>query len=398
MLISQRTTNHVTVDNRQPGNCWTTRKLTEVLAECNVQLNGPRPFDIRVKDQRTIDRIVRQGSRGLGETYMDGLWECERIDILIERLLRYRLNERFSNTTAHQWLALSSMLCNLQSRARARIVGEVHYDIDNALYERMLDSYMNYSCGYWEHANSLEQSQQDKMELICRKLELKPGMAVLDVGCGWGGMARYAAEHYDVSVVGITISKEQQAWAKQRTRGLPIDIRLQDYRDVSGAFDRVLSIGMFEHVGYKNYGAYFRKCHEVLRADGLMLLHAIGSNTSVQSTDPWLHRYIFPNGMLPSIAQIGGALEPYFTVEDWHNFGPYYDQTLMNWHAHINQAWHMLGPRYDERFKRMWNYYLLSCAGAFRARHVQLWQTVLSKNGRSGVYRRPVLFPPEANG
>ncbi|HHQ14970.1 MAG TPA: cyclopropane fatty acyl phospholipid synthase, partial [Chromatiales bacterium] len=266
------------------------------------------------------------------------------------------------------------------------------YDIGNDLYEQMLDPWMNYSCGYWLQADTLEQAQQHKMELICRKLELEPGMKLLDIGCGWGGMARYAAEHYGVHVVGVTISGQQQQWAEERVRGLPVEIRCQDYREVDEIFDRIVSIGMFEHVGYKNYREYFRKCHAMLRKDGLMLLHTIGSNRTSLTIDPWLHRYIFPNGILPSIAQIGRAIESSFVMEDWHNFGVDYDRTLMAWHERIERAWERLDPqRYDERFRRMWRFYLLACAGAFRSRHTQLWQVVLSKGGRPGGYRRPGL-------
>lgn len=378
-------------DSVQPLRDGSKRLLEGLLAQCDIELNGSRLFDIQVTDPRALGRILRQGSLGLGESYMDGQWECERIDELVERLLRGALNQRFTNTRTYRWLEIASRLRNLQSRARAHIVGAHHYDIGNALYERMLDSYMNYSCAYWETADTLEQAQRDKMELVCRKLELAPGMTVLDIGCGWGGMARYAVEHYNVQVVGITISREQKMWAESRLKGLPIEIRCQDYRDIRGVFDRVLSIGMFEHVGYKNYLGFFQKCHELLRTDGLMLLHTIGSNTSVHSTDPWLHRYVFPNGMLPSITQLGRALEPCFVMEDWHSFGPDYDRTLMAWHRRVNAAWETLGERYDERFQRVWNFYLLACAGAFRARNVQLWQLVLAKGGRSRTYRRPTM-------
>ncbi len=371
---------------------WAARLVERSLAECDIQLGGARPFDIRVSDPAAFRRIVRAGSLGFGESYMDGQWDCERIDMLFERLLRHRMQDRFSRARPNWWLALEARLINLQSRARAKMVATQHYDIGNDLYEHMLDPWMNYSCGYWLRADTLEQAQQHKMELICRKLELEPGMKLLDIGCGWGGMARYAAERYGVHVVGVTISEQQQQWAEKRVRELPVEIRCQDYREVDGTFDRIVSIGMFEHVGYKNYLQYFQKCHEVLRENGLMLLHTIGSNRTSLSIDPWLHRYIFPNGILPSIAQIGGAIEPYFVMEDWHNFGVDYDRTLMAWYERIEQAWGRLDARrYDERFRRMWRFYLLACAGAFRARHTQLWQVVLSKGGRPGAYRRPAL-------
>lgn len=365
--------------------------LKNRLAECGIELNGPQAHDLQIRDVRALDRIVRHGSLGLGEAYMDGQIECERIDRFVERVMRHALHRRFANRRAHRWLDVIATLRNLQSRARARIVGEKHYDVGNALYERMLDPYMNYSCAFWGRAETLEEAQRDKMELVCRKLGLSPGMRVLDIGCGWGGMARYAAENYGVSVVGVTISREQCAWAQARIGGLPVEIRCEDYRDVRGTFDRVVSIGMFEHVGYKNYPEFFRRCHQRLTENGIMLLHSIGGNTSVRSTDPWIHRYIFPNGMLPSIAQIGRAIEPYFIMEDWHNFGAYYDRTLMAWYQRVHASWVDLGEAYDERFRRMWRFYLLACAGAFRARNLQLWQIVLSKGVDARVFQRPAL-------
>ncbi|MGE0625724.1 MAG: cyclopropane fatty acyl phospholipid synthase [Pseudomonadales bacterium] len=366
-------------------------KVQSLLADCGVTLNGACEFDIQLIDPRAPERWLRQGSLGLGESYMDGQWECERIDQLVARLLRGALDQRFAGIWARRFLTWRSRVQNLQTRRRARTVGERHYDIGNDLFESMLDPYMNYSCAFWERAGTLEQAQRDKMELICRKLELEPGMKLLDIGCGWGGLARYAAEEHGVSVVGLTISDQQYHWAVSRLGSAPVEIRCQDYRDVDGRFDRIVSVGMFEHVGCRNYESFFRKCHGLLRDGGLMLLHTIGSNASVTSTDPWLHRYIFPNGMLPSVAQIGRAIESRFVMEDWHNFGTDYDQTLMTWHERVNRAWGDLGDRYDDRFRRMWNFYLLACAGAFRARDIQLWQIVLSKGRRESGYRRPRL-------
>ncbi|MAS40592.1 MAG: cyclopropane-fatty-acyl-phospholipid synthase [Gammaproteobacteria bacterium] len=372
---------------RKPG----AGKVQSLLADCGVTLNGACEFDIQLIDPRAPERWLRQGSLGLGESYMDGQWECERIDQLVARLLHGALDQRIAGTWARRFLNWRSRVQNLQTRRRARTVGERHYDIGNDLFESMLDPYMNYSCAFWERAGTLEQAQRDKMELICRKLELEPGMKLLDIGCGWGGLARYAAEEHGVSVVGLTISDQQYLWAVSRLGNAPVQIRCQDYRDVDGRFDRIVSVGMFEHVGCRNYDVFFRKCHGLLRDGGLMLLHTIGSNASVNSTDPWLHRYIFPNGMLPSVAQIGRAIESRFVMEDWHNFGTDYDQTLMTWHERVNLAWSDLGDRYDDRFRRMWNFYLLACAGAFRARDIQLWQIVLSKGRRESGYRRPGL-------
>jgi cyclopropane-fatty-acyl-phospholipid synthase len=226
-----------------------------------------------------------------------------------------------------------------------------------------------------------------KLDLICRKLQLRPGEKLLEIGCGWGGLARHAAQHYGVEVVGITVSREQQSLARERCAGLPVDIRLMDYRDLEGKFDKLVSVGMFEHVGPKNYPAYFDAAFRLMEDDGLFLLHTIGIDETSSTTDPWIDKYIFPNGKLPSAAEIAAALDGRFLIEDWHNFGQDYDRTLMAWWERFDAAWPNLEARYGQRFYRMWKYYLLCCAGFFRSRQGQLWQLVLSKRGRREVYR-----------
>ncbi len=187
------------------------------------------------------------------------------------------------------------------------------------------------------------------------------------------------AEQAGCSVTGINISREQIAFARGRTKGLPVEIVQQDYRDVQGMFDAVVSVGMFEHVGSRNYRTFMEIAHRSLRDGGLFLLHTIGSNVMHRTGDRWLNRYIFPNSHLPSAAQITRAAEGLFILEDWHNFGAHYDQTLLAWNRNFEAAWPRFADRYGERFRRMWRYYLLSCAGVFRARSIQLWQIVLSK-------------------
>jgi cyclopropane-fatty-acyl-phospholipid synthase len=251
----------------------------------------------------------------------------------------------------------------------------------------MLDKRMIYSCAFWKNASTLDEAQEAKLDMVCRKLELKPGMRVLDIGCGWGGMAQFAAKNYGVEVLGVTISKEQASLARERCQGMPIEIRLQDYRSIDDTFDRILSLGMFEHVGYKNYRTFMNKARNLLKEEGLFLLHTIGSNTSRKTTDCWIQHYIFPNSMIPSAKQIAGSMEGLFVLEDWHNFGADYDKTLMHWFDNFRSSWNALKKNYDERFFRMWKYYLLSCAGTFRARSNQLWQIVLSPKGIPGGYR-----------
>jgi cyclopropane-fatty-acyl-phospholipid synthase len=250
----------------------------------------------------------------------------------------------------------------------------------------MLDKRMNYSCGYWRNTDNLDQSQVNKLDLVCRKLHLKPGMSVLEIGSGWGAFAKYATENYGVSVHGITVSKKQMNYAKKSCEGLSATFELMDYREVDTKYDAIVSIGMFEHVGYKNYRDYMEVAHRCLSDDGLFLLHTIGRNTPARSTDPWTNKYIFPNGMVPSVAQISDAVQGIFVIEDWHHFGQDYDTTLMAWNDNFQNNYDSLKESYDERFKRMWEYYLLMCAGTFRSRRNQLWQLVMSKNGLIGGY------------
>ena len=360
-------------------------RVEQLLSFADVGINGHRPWDIHVHNEYFYIMVLRSGSLGLGETYMEKMWDSRQLDEFIYRVIKADLPRKI-HSSADYLFFLQAILMNLQSPSRAYEVGERHYDIGNDLYRLMLDRRMIYSCGFWKHATSLDEAQEAKLDMVCRKLGLTPGMRVLDIGCGWGGMAKFAAENYGVDVVGITISHEQAALAKERCAGLPIDIRLQDYRNLDGNFDRILSLGMFEHVGYKNYRIFMATVHRLLKDNGLFLLHTIGNNQTQKTTDCWIHKYIFPNSMLPSASQITRAYEEFFVLEDWHNFGADYDKTLMHWFDNFNESWQTLENSYDERFYRMWKYYLLSCAGSFRARKYQLWQIVLSPNGVPGGY------------
>lgn len=363
--------------------------LVDLLTGTGITFNGNQPWDIQVKDDEVYSRILANGSLGFGEAYMDGLWESEQLDELIARLLSHDINEKLRGWTRLRLLgeAARRTFSNRQSYRRAFQVGEHHYDTGNDIFEAMLDPTMSYSCGYWANAASLEQAQMHKLDLICKKLELKEGEWLLDIGCGWGGLARYAAEHYGVAVTGITVSREQLRVARERCSGLPINIELMDYRDLKGSFNKIVSVGMFEHVGPKNYSLFFSTMQQLLLDDGLFLLHTIGDHSTVQYTDPWIDKYIFPNGKLPSARQIVTAVEERFLIEDWHNFGPDYDRTLMAWWDNFEAAWPQLKDKYDARFYRMWKYYLMSSAGFFRSKQGQLWQLVLSKRERKGGYR-----------
>jgi cyclopropane-fatty-acyl-phospholipid synthase len=357
------------------------RIIRQMLETADVEVNGPNPWDIQVHDQRFYGRVLREVELGLGESYMDEWWDCQAVDQLIDRLLRARLDQQIRGNWKIMLHMLRSRFLNLQSTTRAFQVGEQHYDLGNDLYEAMLDKRLNYTCGYWRNADNLDQAQEDKLELVCQKLGLEPGMTILELGCGFGSFAKYAAENYGVNVLGVTVSAKQVELGMELSRGLPVELRLQDYRDVSGLYDRVISIGVMEHVGYKNYRTYMEVVDRTLKPGGIGFFHTIGSNTSEVGTNAWSERYIFPNGMLPSIAQLATAMEGLFIVEDWHNFGPYYDPTLMAWYSNFENAWPELKKNYSDRFYRMWKFYLLSSAGGFRSRQTQLWQVVFSRHG-----------------
>ncbi|MFE4109864.1 cyclopropane fatty acyl phospholipid synthase [Kosakonia sp. YIM B13611] len=361
------------------------RIANELLGRAGIRVNGPAASDIQVKNPDFFKRVLQEGSLGLGESYMDGWWDCARLDIFFTKVLRAGLENQLPHHLKDTLRIAGARLFNLQSKKRAWIVGKEHYDLGNDLFTRMLDPQMQYSCAYWKDAETLDDAQRAKLRLIGDKLQLKPGMRVLDIGCGWGGLAQFMAQNYGVSVVGVTISAEQQKLAQKRCEGLDVDIRLQDYRDLDEQFDRIVSVGMFEHVGPKNYATYFRVVDRNLKPDGIFLLHTIGSKRTDHSVDPWINRYIFPNGCLPSVRQIADASESHFVMEDWHNFGADYDRTLMAWHERFLNSWPEIADNYSERFKRMFSYYLNACAGAFRARDIQLWQVVFSRGIEHGL-------------
>ena len=360
--------------------------VTSILGKAGIKVNGNNPWDIQVHNEKFYSRVLAGGSLALGESYMDGWWDCESIDEFISKVLKAHLDETVRDKKRVAIQAIKSRILNFQTKPKSRVVGVQHYDVGNELYKAMLDKRMNYSCGYWKNAKTLDQAQESKLELICQKLKLKSGEKVLDVGCGWGSFAKYAAEKYKVSVVGVTISKEQVKLARENCKGLDVEIRFQDYRDVREKFDKIVSIGMFEHVGYKNHRTFFKMVRNSLKDDGLFLLHTIGGSKSITHSDPWVAKYIFPNSMLPSAAQITKACESLFTMKDWHNFGPYYDPTLMSWYANFNKSWDKIKKHYKPPFKRMWDFYLLSSAGSFRSHKNHVWQIVFSKSGYEVEY------------
>jgi cyclopropane-fatty-acyl-phospholipid synthase len=354
-------------------------KVQTLLNRADVQIDGKRPWDITVNNEELYPRILAGGILAVGDAYMDGWWDCAALDQLIDRILRVKWDIKKILPKYLAWDILKARLVNQQRKSKAYEIGKRHYDTGNKLFQLMLDKRMNYSCAYWKNADNLEEAQESKLDLICKKLKIKPGMTVLDIGCGWGSLAKYIAEKFQAKVVGITVSQEQVKLAREMCKGLDVEIRYQDYRDLSDKYDSIVSVGMFEHVGYKNYREFFKVINRSLNDNGFFLLHSIGGNRPTKMVNPWISKYIFPRGMLPAASQITKAYEGLFKLEDWHSFGTHYDKTLMAWYHNFNNSWSQIKNLYDERFRRMWNYYLLTCAGAFRARQNQLWQIVFSK-------------------
>ena len=355
--------------------------VEEIASIADIKINGDRIWDIKVHNERFYDRVLKDQSLGLGESYMNNDWDSDAIDVLIYQILRADLEKKFKPTWSHLCAYLKAKLFNRQNRSGSMQVINEHYQLGNDLYQNMLDPLMTYSCGYWKNAENLSEAQEAKYDLIARKLGFKKGMRVLDIGCGWGGFVKYAAEKYEIEAVGITLSEKQASYAREVCKNLPVEIRVQDYRDLNEKFDRIVEIGMFEHVGVKNHRQFMEVVHKCLNEHGMVMLHTIGGNTSTLTGDAWIDKYIFRGGQLPSVAQIGKSIEGLFVMEDWHNFSTDYDKTLMGWFQNFDKNWDKLKNNYPSHFYRMWKYYLLSCAGTFRARHVQLWQVVLSKGG-----------------
>ena len=361
--------------------------IGDLLALADIKLQGDRPWDIQVKNEAFYSRVLAGASMALGESYMDAWWQVKDLAEFFNKLLSANLDDVVRQNKQLLFDLLKSRLFNRQSKKRAWQVGEQHYNIGNELYKNMLDKRLVYTCGYWAKADNLDQAQEDKLDLVCRKIGLKAGDKVMDIGSGWGSFAKFAAEKYGASVIGYNVSSEQVSLSRELCRGLPVEFKLKDYREADEKVDHIVSLGMIEHVGYKNYRQYMKVVERCLSDKGLFLLQTIGSNKSVTYADPWIEKYIFPNGMLPSIKQLASAMEGLFVMEDWHSFGAYYDRTLLAWYDNFFKNWGKIKNNYDDRFFRMWQYYLLVFAGSFRSRKNQLWQIVLSKHGVPGGYK-----------
>ena len=358
------------------------RAIVDLLGSAGISVNGPNPWDMRVNDARVYPRIVAQGSLGLGEAYMDGDWDCAALDQFFERAIEARIADKLGLTLPLALLLMRAKLQNRQNMRRAKEVAAVHYDLPVDIFEATFDRRLTGSCGYWKDATDLDGAQEAKLDLVCRKIGLKEGDSVLDIGCGWGSFIGFAAERYGAECHGVTVSRVQHDYVMKRYAGAPVHPRLEDYRAYSGPkADHIVSIGMFEHVGAKNHRAYFECAHRYLKGNGLFLLHTIWENDRFPAIDPWQNKYIFPNGDLPSLGEIASAVEGLFVVEDVHNFGPYYDKTLMAWNENFQSRRDEMQARHGDRFCRLWEYYLLQNAAAFRTRHINVGHFVLSPKG-----------------
>jgi cyclopropane-fatty-acyl-phospholipid synthase len=362
-------------------------RIVGLLGEAGISVNGSNPWDIQIHNEAFWTRLFAQGSLGLGEAYMDGWWDADDLAEFFNRVLRADINRALRLTPNLLWQVTQAKLLNMQTIARSRRVAEMHYSETDA-YKASLDKRMTGSCGYWpEGVSNVDEAQEAKLDLVCRKIGLKAGQKVWDIGCGWGAFMGFAAEKYGAHCVGVTVSPDQAAYGRERYKDLPIEFQVKDYRQFEGKTDHIVSMGMFEHVGHRNFRTYFEKARQVIKDDGLFMLHTIGQHYTSETIEPWIEKYIFPGGVIPSMAQIGKAIDGLWTVVDTHNIGPHYDKTLVAWYENFERNWSKRNTPEGERFYRMWKYYLLCCAGGFRAKVLQVWQFVLSPTGVPDGYR-----------
>jgi cyclopropane-fatty-acyl-phospholipid synthase len=357
------------------------------LGQAGIGVGASGSSDIQVHRSRFYRRLVRGRQLGMAESYMDGDWDSAHLDQVATRLLLSTAGNGLHSTPRELLERTTAKLLPRWTRPNVMRRVAPHYNLGNDLFEKMLDrDYMAYTCGYWRGgATTLEEAQRAKLDLICRKLGLQEGMTVLDIGCGWGPFAKYAAETYGATVTGVTLSERQVELGRRRCEGLPVELMVRDYRDVEGTFDRVVSVGCLEHIGHRNHRTFFETIYRSLKDGGRALVHSFGVAKSQYIVGGFYEKYVFPLVNLPSVAQIGKALDGLFVVEDVHNFGPDYDPTLMEWNKRFQAAWPELEGEYGKmlggRFKRMFEFYLLCTAGFMRSRTGQIWQWVLTKPG-----------------
>lgn len=390
---------------RRPWASPLPRHIETLLESAGVRVNGPSATDVRIHDPELASKLRWRGLTGLAEAYVDAGWDCDDLYGFFLAVMRAGVIEKLPPDPLSIGTIARSKMLNEQSMPRARRDVSIGYDRGRRLMEATLDSRMVYTCGYWtwpqgQRAGDLAAAQEAKLDLICRKLDLREGMTLLDLGCGWGSLLKFAAERYGVRGHGVTLSHEQADYARESTAGLPVTIDLQDYRDLpAGQYDRIASIGMFEHVGPKNYVAFARLLRDRLKDDGTALLHFFVTDRPQPALTHreamWVLRDIFPGVVVPSYSQVGAMLEAdrSLVLEDLHNIGPDYGPTLLAWEENFRTNWHADAPLRQlygdgaDRFYRFWRYYLLICAAAFAARRYGLWQIVLRPTGVKPTYQ-----------
>jgi cyclopropane-fatty-acyl-phospholipid synthase len=353
--------------------------------------SGP-PVAVRFTTAKAQRAVLLNPALRLGEAYMDGTFVAERGSIADVLAVLLRQERIAAPAWALPWQLARYLFRRLQQfnpRSRSRRNVAHHYDLDRRLYALFLDADQQYSCAYFEApGQSLDDAQLAKRRHLAAKLLIEPGAAVLDIGCGWGGLALYLAEVAGAQATGITLSQEQYTRARQRAieRGRTQDaiFRLEDYRDVTGCFDRIVSVGMFEHVGVGFYDAFFRKCAQILDDDGVFLLHSIGRSSTPSVTNPWIAKYIFPGGYIPALSEILPAIErARLVVTDIEILQLHYAETLKAWRERFLAHREEVERLYDERFVRMWEFYLASSEMAFRESDMVVFQIQMAK--RKGV-------------
>ena len=358
-----------------------------------IQVNGPNDWDLQVHDDSWIREIELKGTLAIGDAYVSGLWDCKALDELVCRLFSNMKREMLFPSLQMLTVNLWNRLSNPQAGTRAKKVIDAHYEKYIDVIKYFIGPSLCYSCAWWEHSDNLADAQKAKMDLVCRKLQLAKSDRVLDIGCGYGALANHAAEYYGCHVTGITLSPRQAELATARFPSPLIEFRAMDWQSDEfmqlGEFDKIMSVGMFEHVGRKNYTIFFKRCSHLLRSHGLFLLHTIGRSVKA-SIDLWVDRYIFPGGSLPKLGDLDEVEAQNLILEDLQNIGAHYDMTLCAWQANLDHGQATGELDLDEKDLRFWRYYLLSFAGAFRVRkRLQVWQLLLAKSGVIGGYNRP---------
>jgi cyclopropane-fatty-acyl-phospholipid synthase len=353
--------------------------VAAVLRTAGIHLGGDQPWDVQVTDPRFYSSVLLRGSLGFGESYMRGWWHVEDLEEVAYRLSRAGLHWVARALPPHLVALAAASFSNRQTRTDSVNLVDRHYNLGNDLFRGFLGRSMVYSCAYFDDTESLDRAQELKLDLICRRLGLKAGERLLDIGGGWGEFARHAALHYGCHVTSINIADEQIRHARERCAGLPVEIVKCDYRDLRGSFDKVAVIAMLTHVGHSNYRRFMTIVHDCLATGGRVLVETLGSRISKVNCEPWTNRYIFPGGVVPSLRQIDRAADGLLARTEVTEFGHHYVPTLRSWNANLHASWPQLAGRYPETTRLMLGYFFLTVAGAFRAGHLKYWHVQLQK-------------------